>query len=169
MSVDVSGQQNALLLSGELDAEVADQYRAIRKEVENALNHALGDQDYGDVLNEIGIIPIILGPRFSEGRTERRLVKRAEKTADYRLFIDYKDWAAGSQGDRKRLLVKNVLACVKDIDRKLKGTSTQNASRRTFVGFFQRWNLTTNPVLVPTGRQRGAIFSAIVDRGTTRR
>ena len=80
--------------SGEIDAEVADQYRVIRKEVEVALNDGLGDQDYGGVLNEIGIIPMILGPRFTEGRKERRLVKRAEKTADYRLFIDYEEWTA---------------------------------------------------------------------------
>jgi len=53
--------------SGEIDAEVADQYRVIRKEVEVALNDGLGDQDYGGVLNEIGIIPMILGPRFTEG------------------------------------------------------------------------------------------------------
>ena len=107
--------------SGELDAEIADQYRVIRQEVEAALNDGLGDQDYGGVLNEIGIIPMILGPRFSEGRKERRLVKRDEKTADYRLFIDYKEWTAGSHSDRKRLLLENVLACVEDIDRKLKG------------------------------------------------
>ena len=107
--------------SGELDAEIADQYRVIRQEVEAALNDGLGDQDYGGVLNEIGIIPMILGPRFSEGRKERRLVKRDEKTADYRLFIDYKKWTAGSHSDRKRLLLENVLACVEDIDRKLKG------------------------------------------------
>ena len=107
--------------SGELDAEIADQYRVIRQEVEAALNDGLGDQDYGGVLNEIGIIPMILGPGFSEGRKERRLVKRDEKTADYRLFIDYKEWTAGSRSDRKRLLLENVLACVEDIDRKLKG------------------------------------------------
>src|SRR3954462_12565430 len=101
--------------SGEIDAEVADQYRVIRKEVEAALNDELTDQDYGGVLDEIGIIPMILGPRFSEGRKERRLVKRGEKTADYRLFINYEDWTGGSQDDRKRLLLENVLACIEDI------------------------------------------------------
>ena len=107
--------------SGELDAEVADQYKSVRKEIEATLNGRLGDRDYGGVLNEIAIVPMILEPRFSEGRKERRLIKRAEKVADYRLFIDYKAWGAGSNEDRKRLLVENVLASVRDIERKLKG------------------------------------------------
>jgi hypothetical protein len=96
-------------LSGEIDAEVAGQYRSIRKEVEKALNDKLGEREYGDALVEIGIIPMILAPAFAEGRKERRLVKRTEKTADYRLFIDYDIWTAGTRAARKRLLLQNIL------------------------------------------------------------
>jgi hypothetical protein len=107
--------------SGEVDAEIADDYRSVRIFVAEALNRELGDADYGEVLKEIAIIPMILGPQFAKGREERRLVKRAERGADYRLFIDLYAWVAGSEPDRRGLLIANVLDCVADIDRKLKG------------------------------------------------
>jgi immunity protein 44 of polymorphic toxin system len=107
--------------SGEVDAQVGDQYRRVRREVAATLNAQLGDRDYGGALNEIAIIPMILGPRFAQGRKERRLIKHAEKIADYRLFIDYDAWIAGTEDDRKRLLVENILASVRDIARKLNG------------------------------------------------
>ncbi len=122
--------------SGELDAEVGDSYRPVRSEVETALNNSLGERNYGDVLDEIGIIPMILGPRFSEGRKERRLIKRADKTADYRLFIDYRAWTVGSQDDRKGLLLKNVLACVEHINQKLKGRFDGERLRQDILRLF---------------------------------
>jgi hypothetical protein len=108
-------------LSGEIDAEIADQYRVVRKVVETRLNEALTNESYGDAIQEIAVIPIILGPRFLSGREERRLIKHRERVADYRLFIDLARFKDGSPQDQTNLLVQNVLACVEDIARKLKG------------------------------------------------
>jgi hypothetical protein len=107
--------------SGEIDADVAVEYREVRKAIEKNLNNALGNQSYGSVLDSIGIIPILLGPRFSGSQKERRLLQRSKRSADYRLIIDYDAWCAGSRGERDRLLIGNLLEVVDDIDRKLKG------------------------------------------------
>jgi len=106
-------------LSGELDAEIADAYRVTRFEIESKLNAALGASSYGDALEEIGIIPMILSPQFAAGRKERRLVQRGSRAADYRLFIDFEAFRRGSSADRRRLLVQNIIASVEDIHRKL--------------------------------------------------
>jgi len=87
--------------SGELDSQIADAYRSTRKQVETTLNDALSSAGYGTAIEEIGIIPIILSAKFAAGRKERRLVKRTEKVADYRLFIDFDSFANGSEEERK--------------------------------------------------------------------
>jgi len=107
--------------SGEIDARVGETYRAIRLEMETRLNADLGQRNYGPAVVELAIIPMLLGPEFSEGRPERRLVKRKEKVADYRLSIDFAAWQVGSELDRKRLLLENVLESIRDIGRKLPG------------------------------------------------
>jgi hypothetical protein len=105
--------------SGELDHQVSDAYREIRSEVEATLNRELGSKDYGPALQELAIIPIIISKTFGP-RKERRLVRREQKSADYRLFIDFEAFLAGDYDKRVQLLVTNVLWAVQDIDRKLK-------------------------------------------------
>jgi hypothetical protein len=105
--------------SGELDHQVSDAYREIRKEVEATLNRELGSKDYGPALQKLAIIPIIISKTFGL-RKERRLVRREQKSADYRLFIDFEAFVAGDHHKRVQLLVTNVLLAVQDIDRKLK-------------------------------------------------
>ena len=107
----------------------------MRNEVESRLNSALANHSYSEVLEDIGIIPMILATSFS-GRKERRLVKRAEKTADYRLFIDFEAFANGSERDRKRLLVENLVASVEDIHRKLRGAFDGARLRKDILRLF---------------------------------
>jgi len=122
--------------SGELDSKIADAYRSTRKQVETTLNEALKSVEYGEAIEEIGIIPIILSAKFAEGHKERRLVKRAAKTADYRLFIDFDSFANGSEEERKHLLVENLLNAVADIDRKLKGSFNGIRLRQDILSLF---------------------------------
>jgi len=108
--------------SGEVDSRAANTFRTIRKELEARLNAELADRDYGSAIEKFAIIPMLLGPEFAEGRPERRLVKRKERVADYRLSIDFDAWQAGSDLDRTLLLVENVLKSIRDIGRKLPGS-----------------------------------------------
>jgi hypothetical protein len=106
-------------LSGEIDAEIAEAFRATSAEVESKLNSALGNSSYGEAVEEIGIIPIVLSSRF-RGRKERRIVQRRTRSADYRLFIEFDVFLHGSNSDRRRLLIENIVTSVADIHRKLK-------------------------------------------------
>ena len=122
--------------SGELDVEVVDRYRPVRQKVESRLNSALGTKSYGEAINTIALIPIIVSSQFTEGRKERRLLKRGEKVADYRLFIDHQAFViAGDQG-REQLLVQNLLIAVKDIHRKLKGAFDGQALQEDIRALF---------------------------------
>jgi len=122
--------------SGELDVDIADSYREIRKLVESTLNEQLGENNYGEEIQKISIIPIILGPRFIEGKKERRLIKKKEKVADYRLFVDFNTWLNGTNEIRTNLIIDNILEAVDDINRKLKdsfnGDSLRNDILRSF-------------------------------------
>ena len=97
--------------SGEVDTASADAYREMRGEMEATLNRALGENNYGDAIEKIAIIPVIVGPEFYGSRRERRLIKHRGKVADYRLFIDWEAFVGGSAPERKRLLLENVLVC----------------------------------------------------------
>lgn len=121
LPIPISGLGMRFFFSGELDSSVGDEYRPIRQIVETTLNNALSEESYGESLEEIAVIPIILGPRFIEGRKERRLIKHQEKAADYRLFIDHSAFLNGSKNDRTRLLIENLLTCIEDMARKCKG------------------------------------------------
>ena len=107
-------------ISGEIDSEISDAFREIRKEIHPILNKYFSSRNYGSDIEEIGLIPIILGPRFT-GHKERRLVQHKEKSADYRLFINYDKFKNGSKQQRKILFLKNLIEAITDIDRKLKG------------------------------------------------
>ncbi len=108
-------------ISGELDSEIYELFTPIMKEIELTLNTNIGNHSYGADIEKIALIPIILGPRFPVHK-ERRLLQRKEKCADYRLHIDFHDFLNGTNQERKILLVKNLLAAVADIKRKLKGS-----------------------------------------------
>src|SRR5512139_1870313 len=107
-------------ISGEIDSEIGELFTPIMIEIETILNTNLGNKSYSPELDDISLIPIILGPRFPDHK-ERRLLKRKAKGADYRLHIDFNSFLNGSDQDRKILLVKNLLDAIADIKSKLKG------------------------------------------------
>ena len=108
-------------ISGEIDSEIGDLFTPIRKEIELVLNENIGSKSYSLDIEEIYLIPMILGPRFPDHK-ERRLLQRKDKCADYRLHIDFNAFLNGTVQERKILLVKNLFDAVADIKRKLKNS-----------------------------------------------
>lgn len=106
--------------SGELDHRIVEAYRPVRTHVEARLNTRCGNRHYGDAVKEIAIIPIILGPEFLKGRRERRLWQRKQRTADYRMIIDFEKFKLGDEVEREHLLVANTLDAVHDLQRKIR-------------------------------------------------
>jgi hypothetical protein len=105
--------------SGELDSKICEDYAVVRKEIEKRLNARCGSRNYGEGVIKIAIVPMILGPEFSDpDRTERRLWKRKEKLADYRTTIDFHRFKAADVVGRKRLLLESTIAAIEDLHRK---------------------------------------------------
>jgi hypothetical protein len=101
--------------SGELDTLVGDVYRPIRQRVEERLNSFCDGRNYGDAVQEIGIIPIIVRPEWLGDRKERRLFQRRKASADYRTQIDFEKFKSGDDNVRTKLLVKNVVQAILDL------------------------------------------------------
>ena len=104
--------------SGELDHRIADAFRPVRMRVEGRLNARCQDRDYGDAVTKIAIIPMILGSEFLEGKQERRLWQRKQRTADYRTVIDFEKFRAADEAGRERLLLMNTVSVIRDLQTK---------------------------------------------------
>lgn len=104
--------------SGEVDNRIADAFRAARSRVEPRCNACCRDHDYGDAITKIAIIPMVLGPKFLNGRRERRLWQRKTRSADYRTIIDFEAFRSADDSGRDRLLVMNVVDAVRHLQTK---------------------------------------------------
>jgi hypothetical protein len=105
-------------ISGEIDAQVYDLYPPVRQLVEQRLNEALANKDYGPALRRIGIIPIIMRPEWEVGYKERKLFQRKQHGADYRMYIDFEQFRLGSREVRVQLLLENIIVAIEDLQRK---------------------------------------------------
>jgi hypothetical protein len=112
-----------IFLSGETDKEVSEDFNEIRKEIESKLMN-LRDKNYGSELQSIGIIPIIvnLPQEYEEAGffKERKLFKRKEKDADYRLRINFEKFVSGDTNARRLLLTKNIIDSIRSLGTKAK-------------------------------------------------
>jgi hypothetical protein len=109
-------------MSGELDTTIADKYRILAYPMEAELNNALIDKNYGSAIEDIGIIPVLITPELLNAGffKERRLFKRKEKSADYRLRINYEKFLNGNDVTRRLLIIKNIIVSIRDLGRKAK-------------------------------------------------
>jgi hypothetical protein len=114
----LTGSLMNFFLSGELDQEVSDAWRAVANNLERRLNSFFQDRDYGAAVKEIGVIPMILRPEIQAGRRERRLFQRKQLSADYRTFIDFEEFKSGDKKLREKLLLRNILEAITDLSRK---------------------------------------------------
>ena len=114
-------------ISGEIHTDVGDAFADVRNAVEAKLNGFFAERDYGSMMVELAVIPIILPPDWGLDRPERRLFQRKQRTADYRTRIDYARFLAGDDRSRTALLVRNILDAINDASRKA-GTQFRGAA-----------------------------------------
>jgi len=109
-------------MSGELDATIGNKYGVLAYAIESELNKALKDKNYGSAIENIGIIPVIITQELLNAGffKERRLFKRKEKSADYRLRINYEKFMSGNDVTRRLLIIKNIIVSIRDLGRKAK-------------------------------------------------
>lgn len=97
-----------LFFSGEIDAAVDDDFREIRKAVEDGFNTAFAGRPLLKGQEEIGFIPIIVA---DAGRTERRYVNGPRQIIDYRLRIPFRAYRAAGTAVRIGMIL-DLLAVV---------------------------------------------------------
>lgn len=117
-----------LFFSGEIGDIDGEEFRLLRNEIVASLHfitdrekeaELMKDDTYGSEIQSIGIISMILSPRFDVHK-ERRLIRFKEKNADIRLKIDYQKYqTAGHQG-KKFLLTKNIVDSIMVIEKRKK-------------------------------------------------
>lgn len=91
-------------LSGEVQVDIADAYRAVRKEVEAALNEALGDRDYGPHVREWDFIAIIRELDHPD-YDELKKYDRRDKSLEFRLKLNHEQFKAADELARRRMLM----------------------------------------------------------------
>lgn len=93
------------------------------------------DKSYSDIINIIGIIPIIAPKEFMENGKykEMKYCSVAYGFADVNLFIDYERYVGAGMDEKRALIVKNVVDSVKSI--KTKGKIDFNRFKKDMIRF----------------------------------
>ncbi|BHH82364.1 Imm44 family immunity protein [Desulforhopalus sp. 52FAK] len=116
-----------LFLSGEIsDINIADKipekFNKAVGYIESRLKPFLASRDYGEEVNELNIIPVIIKlPKEMESKgwfKERKLFKRKTKSSDFRLRIDYDKFCNGNDDLRINLVIKNIIDSVRILDQR---------------------------------------------------
>lgn len=86
------------------------------------LSKAVQKKEYSDVINTIGIVPII-APKdlLDEGKWKEKVyVSKAYRFADIELCINYDEFINSNSEEKKKLYIKNIIDSIKTVGKKLK-------------------------------------------------
>ncbi|QYJ88953.1 Imm44 family immunity protein [Shewanella halotolerans] len=109
-------------LSGELDGtkpqdQIDKKFQVASDYVTEKLTPILEVESYGNEVAELNIIPIIV--KLSDEmeaagwHKERKIFKRKSHSTDFRLRIDYGEFCNGSDEQRIKLLIDNIIESVR--------------------------------------------------------
>jgi hypothetical protein len=104
-----------LWMSGELQNDVADQYREARKLVEGKLNERFRQTDYGNGLREWTFIAMIFGADGPNYKEVKRYDRRS-KSCEFRLRINHAKFRGGDVEERAGLLCEALLECLNKLE-----------------------------------------------------
>lgn len=114
-------------MSGETDGRFGDKlgnlFRRSLAEVESTIKEFVKERSYGPGIEDLAVIPIII--RFDEDLKEtewfkeRKYISRKNKSADFRLRIDYERFLSGTDQTRRLLLIRNVIDSIRLINKRM--------------------------------------------------
>ena len=107
-----------IFLGAELEGKADSCWFPLQLEFDKRLEK-LKECNYGDELNDIGIISIIFIESPKEGFPERRLFQRKQKSADIRLRIDYKKFTTAKPEVRRQMYVQHILDSIDTLRHKV--------------------------------------------------
>ena len=105
---------NALWISGEIMADIGEDFRLAANEVEDSFNAALDRLDFGRGFSRLCLIPIVLsedGPNYGEVRRYHK--KRRD--FEFRLKIPHAAFKAADTLGQRRLIMENILRAVEEM------------------------------------------------------
>ncbi len=106
-----------------LGTEIEKQLRQIHNKDFTPLKNLLLNKDYGSGLKDLGVIPMIMQPDIKLYK-ERTLYRAKQASADYRLKIDYDAFINADEVGKKKLMIENILQCVRLLGIKTKKQKT---------------------------------------------
>lgn len=92
-------------------SDVGDDFREARKEVESLLNIRLSENDYGEGLEKLAFIGMILSPEGPSYKEVKKYSKR-DKTAEFRLRIDHAAFRNADKHEQRRLTVEAIARAI---------------------------------------------------------
>lgn len=103
-----------LWISGEIQADVDDDFGPASHEVEAAMNAALLGLDFGKGFNSLNLVPII---RLFDSTDYDEIRKYHKKRRDFefRLKIPHASFKTADEVGQRRLVVKNILQAITEM------------------------------------------------------
>jgi hypothetical protein len=95
-------------MSGEIQNDVYNEYRSVRKSLEHQINRCIGNKEYGIGLKEWAYLAIIR-KEDSKDYDEVAEYSKKKKEAEFRLKIDHNSFLYGEHEDRVRLISDSIL------------------------------------------------------------
>lgn len=109
-----------IFLSAELYGKADSLWSNLERKYQRRLD-ALQNKTYGEELDHISIISIIMPEEFFEdgGWPERKLFKRKTKEADIRLRIDYKSFIRAKPEQREQIYKEHIIQSIETLRHKV--------------------------------------------------
>ena len=98
-----------LWTSGELQADISDAYRSVRKRIETSVNRAIEKRDYGGGLVQWNYLAIILSSDGPKGYNEVKRYNKRNKKCEFRLIIDHAQFKEGDATKKTAMVCESLL------------------------------------------------------------
>jgi hypothetical protein len=99
-----------LWMSGELQSDIGEAYRSARKEIESKINEYISSRSYGEGVQKWAFIAIIAPPRTTQYYPEVRKYWKRDRTAEFRILIDYEAFKRADPPGHRTLIAQALIA-----------------------------------------------------------
>lgn len=110
-STSRTGESMKLWMSAEIDADVYESYRLVRRQVEDAVNALLAASDYGGGVQEWAFIPMITTSQAPDYREVAQFSKK-DRSVEFRLRIPHGEFSRASREEQRALVLESLIRSV---------------------------------------------------------
>jgi hypothetical protein len=121
-----------LWISGEVHADVIDEYRICRNLIEQKCNKLFEKASYGGGLEKFAFIGIILPDSMVDSYEEVKTFDAVRRVAEFWLRIDFNTFKRSERHVKTRLMCKSLECAVKQ----LQGLNVNDFNHDAFLGDF---------------------------------